>query len=177
MIAALLLAAALPASAADHPKPYWMKTYSLMPYQETWSGELEVKKLDESLPKVVAAVEKNGGKLTLPLANFVGSVSEKQLSLSVPKKKAKTLLAALRKLGKSAEPAVRPGASALPLAEVRYKLGHLTKEKAENPVALASVPAVAEAVDELIEHLANVEAVARDTDGAILWNITVREAR
>ena len=177
MISALLLAVALPVTAAPHAKPYWIKMYSLAPYQETWTGDLTVKKLDESVPKVVAAIESNGGKLTQPLEIFARSATEQQLSLSVPKKKSKSLLAALRKLGKSADPAVRPAAAAIPLAEVREKLGRLTKDKAENPVALATVPSIAEAVDEMIEHLANVEAVARDTDGAVLWNITVREAR
>ena len=177
MIAALLFATALTASAAPHPKPYWIKTYSLAPYQETWTGELEVKKLDAALPKIVAAVEKNGGKLTQPLENFIGSVNEKQLSLSIPQTKAKSLLAALRKLGKSPEPAVRPAGNPLPLAEVREKLGRLTKEKTDNPVAFAQIPVAVEVVDELIENLANVEAVARAANGAVLWNLTVREAR
>ncbi len=178
MIKALLFLAALAsASPAPHAKPYWLKTYSLAPYQETWRGELEVKKLDAALPKVVAAVEKSGGRLTQPLANFAGSSTEQQLSLIVPQKKARALLQALRRLGKVAEPAVRPNGAPIPLGEVREKLARLTKEKTENQVALAQTPAAAEAVDEMIEHLANVEAVARSTDGEVLWNLTVKEAR
>ena len=166
-----------PAPMAQHVKPYWLKTYSMAPYRETWSGDLSVKKLDASLPKVVAAVEKGGGRLTQPLANFVGSSMEKQLSLVVPLKKSKALLAALRKLGKCPDPAVRPAGAPIPLEEVREKLGRLSKEKTENRASLAQTPAAAEAVDEMIEHLANVEAVARSTDGEVLWNITVKEAR
>lgn len=173
MIAALLLAATLPCAAADHPKPYWLKYYSLAPYRETWTGELAVKKLDVAVPKVVAAVEKNGGRLTQPLKNFVASASEQQLSLTVPQNKSKTLLSALRKLGKSPDPAARPGTSAIPLPEVREKLGLLKKERA----ALERSPSTAEAVDEMIEHLTAVEAAGSATDGLILWNITVREAR
>jgi hypothetical protein len=181
MIPALLLfalgAAAEPAAAAPpRAKPYWMRTYSLAPYRETWSGALEVKKLDAAVPKVVAAVEQNGGRLTQPLALFVRSSTEQQLALTVPLKNAKALLAALRKLGK-AEPAVRPLGEKIPLPEVREKLKILSKEKTENSVALAKTPAVSEAVDEMIEHLANVEAVARSTDGEVLWNLTVKEAR
>jgi hypothetical protein len=177
MIAWLLLAAALPAATAPHPKPYWIKTYSFSPYQETWTGELEVKKLDAAFPAVVAAVEKNDGKLTQPLTIFVGSISEKQLSLTVPRKKAKSLLAALRKLGKSPEPHVRPNGGAIRIDEVREKLALLTKEKNDNPVAFAQIPVVAGAVDEMIEHLANVEAVARSAEGVVLLNLTVREVR
>jgi hypothetical protein len=187
MIAALLLAAALPAAAATTPapavasaarvKPYWIKNYSMAPYRETWSGDLAVKKLDAALPKIVAAVEKNGGKLTQPLKNFAGSSTEQQLSLTAPLKKSKGLLAALKKLGSGLDPVVRPAGAPIPLAEVREKLGRLTKERTENPAAFAQIPAAAEAVDEMIEHLANVEAVARSTDGEVLMNLTIREAR
>ena len=173
----LLLAVAAAAAPAPHAKPYWLKTYSLAPYRETWSGDLSVKKLDAALPKISAAVEKGGGRLTQPLANFVGAATEQQLSLLVPLKKSKALLAALLKLGKCPDPAVRPAGAPIPLEEVREKLARLTKEKTENKAALAQTPAAAEAVDEMIEHLANVEAVGRSTDGEVLWNITVKEAR
>lgn len=177
MIAALLLAVALPAAAAPHAKPYWIKNYSMAPYRETWSGELDVKKLDAAVPKVVASVEKYGGRLTQPLKNFAASADEQQLSLIVPLKKSKDLLAAFRKLGACEQPAVRASGEPVPLAEVREKLGRLTKERTENRASFAAVPAAAEAVDEMIEHLANVEAVTRSSDGEVLWNITVKEAR
>jgi hypothetical protein len=175
--ALLLLAVSVAAAPAPHAKPYWIKTYSLAPYHETWSGDITVKKLAATLPKIVAALENGGGRLTQPLANFVGSETEKQMSLVVPQKKSKALLAALRKLGKMPDPAVRANGAAIPLDEVREKLARLTKERAEKQAALGQAPAAAEAVDEMIEHLSNVEAVARTTDGEILWNITVKEAR
>jgi len=178
MIKALLLFAVFASAApAPHARPYWLKTYSLAPYRETWSGELAVKKLDAALPKIVSAIEKGGGRLTQPLVNFAGSATEQQLSLTVPYKKSKALLAALRKLGKAGDPAVRRNAEMVPLDEVRAKLARLTSEKNEKWGALAQTPAAAEAVDEMIEHLANVEAVARSTDGEVLWNITVKESR
>jgi hypothetical protein len=173
----LLLTSIAAASSAPQARPYWLKTYSLAPYRETWTGEISVKKLDAALPEIVAAVEKSGGRLTQPLANFVGSSTEQQLSLTVPFKKAKTLLAALRKIGKILDPAVRSSAAAPPLEEVQAKLARLTKEKNEKWGALAQTPAAAEAVDEIIAHLADVEAVARSTDGDVLWNVTVKEAR
>ncbi len=179
MITALLLAAALPAAAASapapRPKPYWIKNYSMAPYRETWSGDLSVKKLDAALSKIVAAVEKNGGKLTQPLGNFAGSSTEQQLSLTVPLKKSKGLLAALKKLGQGLDPVVRPAGAPIQLDEVREKLGRLTKERMDNPVAFAQIPVAAEVIDEIIEHLANVEAVARSTDGEVLMNLTIRE--
>lgn len=181
MIHALLLltavASAAPAPRVAHAKPYWLKTYSLAPYRETWTGEISVKTLSVALPKLIAAVEKEGGHLTQPLANFAGTSTEQQVSLIVPLKKSKALLAAARKIGKCPDPAVRPMGAPIPLEEVREKLARLTKEKTENKIALGQTPAAAEAVDEMIEHLANVEAVARSTDGEVLWNLTVKEAR
>lgn len=149
----------------------------MSPYHETWSGALEVKNLEASLPKIAAAVEKAGGRLTQPLKHFAGSPTEQQLSLTIPRKKSKALLVALRKLGKAEEPAVRPNGELIPLEEVREKLAVLRKEKEEKWGALAQTPAAAEAVDEMIEHLAGVEAVASSTDGEVLWNLTVKEAR
>ena len=176
-LASLLLAVAAAAAPAPQARPYWLKTYAQSPYRETWSGELTVKTLAAAMPKVVAAVEKGGGRLTQPLTLFAGSATEQQLSLSVPQKKAEALLKALRKLGKAADPAVRPFGPPVPLDEVREKLARLTKEKSEKWGALAQTPAAAEAVDEMIEHLTGVEAAARSTDGDVLWNITVKEAR
>jgi hypothetical protein len=176
ILLAVSAAAAAPAP-APHAKPYWLKTYSQTPYRETWSGELTVKKLDAALPKVVAAVEESGGRLVQPLANFVGSATEQQLSLIVPLKRSKALLKALRKLGKAADPSVRPHAPLVPLDEVREKLARLTKEKKEQWGALAQTPAAAAAVDEMIEHLTAVEAVARTTEPEVLWNLTVKEGR
>lgn len=178
-LAAVLLAVSVSAAAAPAPqaKPYWLKTYSQTPYRETWSGELAVKKLDASLPKIVAAVEESGGRLVQPLANFVGSATEQQLSLIVPLKRSKSLLKALRKLGKADAPSVRPHAPPVPLDEVREKLSVLKKEKAEKWGALAQTPAAAAAVDEIIEHLTAVEAVARSMEPEVLWNITVKEGR
>lgn len=173
-VTAAVTAAAAP---APHVKPYWLKTYSQTPYRETWSGELTVKKLDATLPKVVAAVEESGGRLVQPLANFVGSATEQQLSLIVPLKRSQALLKSLRKLGKSAEPSVRPHAPPVPLDEVREKLAALKKEKAEKWGALAQTPAAAAAVDEIIEHLTAVETVARSMEPEVLWNLTVKEGR
>jgi hypothetical protein len=175
LTAATIVAAPSAAAAAPAPRarPYWLKTYPLSPYRETWTGELAVKKLDDAMPKVTDAVEKGGARLTQPLSLFVASATERQLSFIVPLPKAKALLQALRKVGKAADPAVRPHAPRVPLEEVREKLARLSREKA----ALAPSSAAAEAVDEMIEHLTAAEAVARSTDGEVLWNLTVKEAR
>lgn len=173
----ILLAAAAAAAPAPRAKPYWLKTYSQAPYRETWTGDLSVKKLDAALPKIVAAAEAGGGRLTQPLALFAASATEQQLSLIVPLKQSKAFLRSLRKLGKISDPAVRPHGGPVPLDEVREKLATLTREKNEKWGALAQTPAAAAAVDEMIEHLTYVEAVARSTEAEALWNITVKEAR
>ncbi|MCR4294112.1 MAG: hypothetical protein NUW21_01155, partial [Elusimicrobia bacterium] len=88
-LATILLAVTAAAAPAPRAKPYWLKTYSQTPYRETWRGELSVKTLSVAMPKAVAAVEKGGGRLVQPLANFVGSATEQQLSLIVPLKRSK----------------------------------------------------------------------------------------
>lgn len=177
LAAFLLVVGTAAQAAAPRAEPYWLKTYSVTPYRETWTAELSVKKLDAALPKIVAAVEKDGGRLVQPLENFVASATEQQLSVIVPLKKSKALLKALRRLGKAADPAVRPHRAPVPLDEVREKLAALSKEKSEKWGALAQTPVAAAAVDEMIEHLTRVEAVSRATEPEALWNLTVKEAR
>src|ERR1041384_6711658 len=50
---------------------YWLKLYSTAPRLEYWVGELTVKRLDDDLPRIVAAVAKEGGALTQDLKYFV----------------------------------------------------------------------------------------------------------
>lgn len=178
----LALLAALGASAAEtkaptRPKADWLKTYALQPYREIWSGPIEVKKLDAALPKLVAAVEKGGGKLTQPLANFPGTPDEQQISILVPLPAAKPLLKELRKLGKVEDPLVRRMRDPTPLPEVREKLGSLLKERAEQSLPFTQMPASAALVDALIEHLSAVIAVETSGGTEVLWNIVVREKK
>lgn len=176
---ALALLVALTAAAAPAPraKPYWIKNYPMTAYRETWTSELAVKKADDAMPKVVAAVEKEGGRLTQPLSNFVASADARQIMFVVPLAKAKGALAAFKKLGKTTEPSVRPQGTPVDAKELRGKLEKLAKEKEDNPVAFAQVPLTTEVVDELLEHLKNAEAVERTAPSEVLWNLTVRDKR
>lgn len=176
MSAALALLLAVSAAAAPD-KPHWIKNYPMTAYRETWTSELAVKKLDEAMPKVVAAVEKNGGRLTQPLASFVAAVDARQIMFVLPLDQSKKALAALRKLGKAADPAVRPLGEPVDSKELRAKLDKLAKEKNDNPVAFAQIPLTAQLVDELLEHLVNADAVQRTAPSEVLWNLTVREKR
>lgn len=176
---ALALVLALSAAAAPAPraKPYWIKNYPMTAYRETWTSELAVKKLDAAMPKIVAAVEKDGGRLTQPLSNFVASADARQIMFVLPLAKAKGTLAALKKVGKPTEPSVRPQGTPVDAKELRGKLEKLAEEKNDNPVAFAQIPLTTEVVDELIEHLSNAEAVERTAPSEVLWNLTVREKR
>lgn len=156
--------------------PYWFKTYSTSPYREIWTGDLALKDYAGGLPKVVAAVEANGGSLTQPLANFVSSRKDQsqQLSFSVPRKNAKALLAALRALGDMPEPGVRKVGVPIPLDEVRAKIAVMMKEKSEHGAELARVPAAAAAEEEILEHLLMVEELATRAVVEVRFNLLVR---
>ena len=174
---ALLLAVSAAAAPPPRAKPYWIKNYPMTAYRETWSSELAVKKLDDAMPKIVAAVEKDGGRLTQPLASFVAAVDARQIMFVLPLAKAKGTLTAFKKLGKPTEPSVRPQGTPVDSKELHAKLDKLAKEKADNPVAFAQIPLTTEVVDELIEHLSNADAVERTAPSEVLWNLTVREKR
>jgi hypothetical protein len=163
--------------APQHAEPYWFKTYSTAPYKEIWTAELVVKNLEQGLPKIVAAIEKDGGALTQALAISASSKTEhsQQIVCSVPGKKAKALVESLRKLGELAVPVVRPQGAPIPIGEVRAKIALMMKEKSEHAAELTKVPAAAAAEEEILEHLLLVEEVAERTDAEIRVNLLVRQ--
>lgn len=176
MLASLVAAAPTPTATQKGGGAYWFKTYSTAPYKEYWTAELTVKDFPTTMPKVVDAVAKNGGKLTQPLRNFASSKTDEsqQLSFSMPAPGAKALLKSLRTLGKLPDPAVRTTGAPIPVDEVKAKIAVLMKEKTEHADALAKVPASAAAVEEILEHLLLVEEVSSRTETEVLVNLQVR---
>lgn len=187
---ALLLLAALaaaqppvapttPAPALDflpaRKEPNWLKAYPVTPFREFWTGNLDVKSLDKAVTEIVKAAEKAGASLTQPLNAYVSSEKSKQLSLSIPRKKAPAFLKTLRKLGALPDPQVQAGLPRPDEKELRAKIDRLIKERVEKKAHLAQVPASAEAADEILEQLLNAEALLKRTQDAVLLNLTVRE--
>lgn len=181
---ALLLFVSLASAATSAPsqdflparrEPNWLKSYPVTPFREFWTGELQVKSLDKAVPALVAAAEKAGASLTQPLNAYVSSEKSKQLSLSIPQKKAADFLKQLRKLGAMTDPQTQPGLPRPNMDELRGKIDKLIKERVEKKSALAQVPATAEASEEILEQLLNAEAMAKRTQDAVLLNLTVRE--
>lgn len=174
---ALLLAAALAAPALAGGQPYWFKFYSTAPYAEIWTGDLVMNDVTIGLPKLVAAIEKSGGKLDQPLKNFVSSATDhsQQLTFSIPQKKAKDAVKAMRKLGTMADPAVRPLGEPIPVEEVRAKIAAIMKEKTDRAAELAKVPAAAAAQEEILEHLQLVEEVAARAQTEVRFNLQVTQ--
>lgn len=164
-------------SGAHSGNPYWFKTYSTAPYKEIWTGDLALKDFANDLPKVVKAIESNGGALTQPLKDFVSSRKDQsqQLTFSLPRDNARILLKALRKLGEMQDPSVRPMGVPIPLEEVRAKIAVMMKEKAERGAELARVPAAAAAEEEILEHLLMVEELATRTVVEVRFNLLVRQ--
>ena len=157
--------------------PYWFKTYSTAPYAEIWTGDLALKNFADGLPKVLKAIEANGGALTQPLGNFVSNTKDQtqQLTFSLPRDNAKALLKALRKLGDMPEPAARTMGVPIPLEEVRAKIAVMMKEKTDRAAELARVPAAAAAEEEILEHLLMVEELAERVVVDVRFNLTVRQ--
>lgn len=177
-LALFLAASARAAAPAAKPgQPYWTKVYSTAPYKEFWTGALALKDFDKGLPKALAAIAKNGGTMTQPVANFVSSPKERsqQLSFSIPRKNGPALLKALRKLGDIADPAVRGDGEPIPLDEVRAKIDAIQKEKNERAAELSRAPAAAAAQDEVLAHLLLVEGVAKRADTQALFNLQVTQ--
>lgn len=175
MLAAAFSTAA-PASFTPPREAYWLKTYAVSPYRETWNAELEVKKIDRDLPKILKIIDKAGAHLTQPLENFPASRIDhsQQLAVSVPARSAEKLMARLRKFGDMREPLKRPLAEPVPIEEVREKIARLMKEKTDRAAQLTQVPVSAEASEEVLEDLLRVEAAAVRSSETILLNLTVR---
>jgi hypothetical protein len=175
----LLVSLAHAASQADfipaRREPNWLKAYPVTPFREFWTGELTVKSLDRAIPALVEAAEKDGASLTQGLNTYIASEKSKQLSLSIPQKKAKDFLKLLRKHGGMADPLVQQGLPRPNMDELRGKIDRLIKERVDKKNALAQVPATAEASEEILEQLLNAEALAKRTQDAVLLNLTVRE--
>jgi hypothetical protein len=170
--------ASAPQLAGAHTgNPYWFKTYSTAPYKEIWTGDLALKDFAKDLPKVVKAIEANGGVLTQPLGNLVASKkdSSQQLTFSLPRDHAAALLKSLRKLGDMPEPAVRSVGVPIPLDEVRAKIAVMMKEKSEHGADLARVPAAAAAEEEILEHLLMVEELGARVVVEARFNLTVSQ--
>jgi hypothetical protein len=157
--------------------PYWFKTYSTAPYKEIWTGDLALKNFDNDVPKVVKAIEANGGKLIQPLANFVSNAKAQtqQIVFSLPRDNAKALLKSLRLLGDMKDPAVSQEGVPIPVDEVRAKVAVMMKEKADHAADLARVPAAAAAEEEILEHLLMVEELAARVVVEVRFNLSVRQ--
>ncbi len=178
----VLLAAFLASSAPSAATPaaragnYWFKTYSTAPFKEFWSAELSVTDFALSMPKVLTAIERAGGKLTQPLRNFASSSKDgfQQLSFALPRAGAKSLLKTLRRLGEMPDPVVRPASAPIPVDEVKAKIALLMKERSEHPEALAKVPATSAAAEEILEHLLMVDSVAGHAGAEVLFDLQVK---
>ena len=176
-LAAFAGAAPKPPSGSRTGGPYWFKTYSTAPYAEIWTGDLALEDFARGLPKVVKAIEANGGALTQPLGNFVSSRKDKsqQITFSLPRRNAKALLKSLRALGGMPEPAVRPVGVPIPLDEVRAKIALMMKEKTDRAAELARVPVAAAAEEEIFEHLLMVEDLAARAGVEVRFNLLARQ--
>jgi hypothetical protein len=172
-----VVSSVVPDAAPRTGDPYWFRTYSTAPYKEVWTAALALKDYTRDLPKVQAAVEASGGKLTEPMKDFVSSRQGQvqQMSFDVPIKKAKALLKNLRALGDMADPAVRVMGAPIPLEEVRAKIAVMMKEKTERAAELAKVPAAAAAEEEILEHLLMVEEVGARVVPEARVNLTVTQ--
>lgn len=170
--AATVAPAAISDAAVD-----WLRVYPLAEYREFWTTTTEVKSLQKDLPRVMAAVEKHGGALVTPLANSAASptAGTQQLTYRLTVKDAPSALKALKKIGLTTPPQVRPSGEKLPASEIKSKLEALAKDKREHAAELARMPAVSGLVDAAMGHLAAADAVAERAGGEVVLDLTVQE--
>jgi len=155
--------------------PYWLNLYSLAPSQEFWTGRMRVKNLEQALPKILQAAQKEGAAPSQELKTFVSSRTAQQLVLLVPRARADALLKKLRKLGDLPAPDARAEGAPPPLAEVRAKIDRIMKERVDRRAELAKTPTSAAIEEELLERLLLVEEVAKRRDDSIRFNLTVEQ--
>lgn len=162
-----------------HAPVQWLRTYSLAPYKEHWSLDVEVKVLSKDLPKILKAFAKAGAVLTQPLEQFPVSKSEasQQLSFHSSALGGQAALKALQKLAKAGPPRVRYSPEPVPMSEIKEKIGKLRSERKEHGAELARTPATSALAEEMLEHLLMVEAVREKVDKEVLINMTLREKR
>lgn len=157
--------------------PYWLRLYSTTPRQVYWTGELTVKRLDDDLPRVLVAVDKEGGSLTQDLRSFVSGSNPptQQLTLVVPRARANSLIKRLRKLGQLPEPAAREAGENIPFDEVKTKIDRLVAERAQRAAELSRMPVAEEIEEELLGYLLTVKALAPRGEEKIRIDLLVRQ--
>ena len=157
----------------------WTKTYSLAPYREFWTFDVDVKDYNKDLPKVMTLLEKSGAQATVPPTQMAhgADLKSQQLSYKIPAKAGHEFLKSLEKLGRFSAPKISHSGEPISLPEVKEKLGKLTSERDAHPHELALMPSIAFMVDEMIQHLSAVKQVRESVDTQVMLNLTVREKR
>lgn len=157
----------------------WTKTYSLAPYREFWTFDVDVKDYNKDLPKVIALLEKSGAQATVSPALMAhgADLKSQQLSYKIPAKQGHEFLKKLEKLGRFSAPKIIHSGEPISLPEVKEKLAKLTAERDAHPHDLALMPSIALMVDEMIQHLCAVKQVRESVDTQVMLNLTVREKR
>jgi hypothetical protein len=161
------------------PPVDWIKTYSLSPYNEMWNLSVTVKNFDKDLPKVIKILEAQGATATVPIAQSVGSSTDKsqQLSYKLSEKAAKGAVDKLKKFDPKVSPRMTHNGELVDLAAVGEKLDKLTAERNLHRAELQAMPSIAAMADEMIQHLATVKKVRETVETQVLLNMTVREKR
>lgn len=159
------------------PPVSWLKTYSLSPYKELWSINVEVKNLEKDAPRLAKSFEKAGASLTQPLAFFPSSRTDRsrQLSFRSSLKGAQAVLKILRKTAVVKDLRQRPAAEPISLKEISGKIEKLESDRRSRAAELASMPAVSALVEELLAHLSSARSVHERKDSEVLINIALKE--
>ena len=181
MTALLLLWAGLAAAQTAQPVVVkvtdavvdWLKIYPLAPYREYWAMTVSTADLSKDVGRVIAVVEKRGGKLAVPLANAVSSQTSQQLTFHLDRKQAEAVLGELKKSGLSAPPLVRPAGEKAPVAELTKKIDALMRDKQDHSEELAKMPAVSALTDAALSHLVTARTITQKGLEEIVLNLTL----
>ncbi|MBI4376590.1 MAG: hypothetical protein HY549_09100 [Elusimicrobia bacterium] len=160
----------------SHVSPYWLRTYSLSPYEEHWSLSIKVRDIKRDLPKILNEFERTKAQLAIPLENLAASSKTQQLSYRIGLVLADQVVKKLKKIGQLSEPRVRRIGEQASSEEIKDKINRLISEKTAHGKQLANMPNVSAVIDELLEHLLVVEAITDRRSQQLLFNLSVEEA-
>ena len=176
----LVVLAAVAALAAETAPPggFWMKRYPLRRYGAFWHLRLSTKDFSKARAAVEKALAKHKGVSTVSEESRVGSdkVRYLQWSYSFSRAQAPQAVEELEKLGTVLRAEQAENFQPELDGEVPVKLEGLAGERASADAALARYPAIAAAVAEITAHLEAVTKAFKDSQDAVLLNLSLEEA-
>jgi hypothetical protein len=166
---------------AQHPPiaPFWLRDYPVREFGMFWHLDLEVKNGAKTRKKILALMKKHKGYAQQPVENLpvAGNFSYQQFSFRIESKGAQAVLDSLKKLGKVKKLSQKENPVPIMTDEVQARLRSFVEERERGRAALAQLPSVESAVDELLAHIQTAFISFHDSADRVLFNIVVNQTK